>query len=168
MGMKRVCAWCNKFMGYVDHFDGQDGLITHTICDECADNLDYQLGVSLRRYLDGLNIPIILVDEADRPLLANIAAKDCAEAMALPGEMEWEGKIYECSHARLPDRCNHDIHCSGCTIRFAATETYATGQEIVSIPALVNGCTSSREGNYDLLISTSMVNGTVHLRIERI
>ncbi|HZV83148.1 MAG TPA: hypothetical protein VFF53_13370, partial [Geobacteraceae bacterium] len=88
------------------------------------------------------------------------------ELLQLDGK--WKEKIYECSHARLPERCDNDIHCSGCTIRFAATETYRTGREILSVPALANGCTSSPTQKCDYLITTRMVNGVVHLLIEKI
>lgn len=166
--MKRVCAWCNKFMGNVEQADVAVGLTTHSICDECADNLDFQLGVSLRRYLESLKIPICLVNDDEGVLLANSAARACSGALSLQPDGEWEGKIYECSQARLPERCSHIIHCSGCTIRFAATETCATGREFVSVPSLVNGCTSSPDQKFDYLISTKLVNGIVHLKIKRI
>jgi len=166
--MKRICAWCNKFMGYIGGTDEGEGLTTHTICDECADNLDFQLGVSLQRYLDSLNFPIALVDSAGTVIIENIAANESASAEVKEPDTSWGGKIYECSHARLPERCDNTIHCSGCTIRFAATETYQTGREIDAMPALVNGCSSSPEQRCDYLISTRLVNGVVHLRIDKL
>ncbi len=164
--MRRVCAWCNKFMGRNDDpYDGAEP-ITHTICDECADNLDFQLGVPLQRYLDSLKVPILLVDDRGDFLMANPAAREISP-LPLPANREWEGKIYECSHARLPERCCHSIHSSGCTIRFATNETYATGRAIVSLPTLVNGCSSSPDQKCDYLVSTSLIEGIVHLKIEK-
>lgn len=141
-------------------------IVTHTICDECADNLDFQLGVTLKRYLDSLKIPVALVDREGMILQMNCTAQDCSGAPEPRQSEEWESKIYECAHARLPERCTHDIHCSGCTIRFAVTETYATGRDVISVPALVNSCTSSPSQPCDYLISTRMVKGVVHLVIE--
>lgn len=166
--MKRICAWCNKSMEENGRDDGSTELITHSICTECADNLDFQLGVTLQRYLDSLKIPVVLVDGDDRIILANSAARELAGVAPSSPERDWRGKIYECSHARLPERCHHDIHCSGCTIRFITTETYSTGREILSVPALVNGCSSSPTQQCDYSMSTSMVNGVVHLRIKKI
>jgi len=166
--MRRVCAWCNKFMGKTDSGDDSVGLITHSICDECADNLDFQLGVTLQRYLDSLKMPIVLVDSDGNVLQANSVAKNFAGAPPVQPEGGWDGKIYECAHARLPERCSHMIHSSGCAIRFAATETYTTGRNITSVPALLNGCSSSLEINCDYIISTKMVNGIVHLRIDKV
>jgi hypothetical protein len=155
-------------MGEVVTAADADGMTTHSICDECADNLEFQLGVSLRRYLNSLNIPICLIDNDGIILLANTAAREIPEIARLHAETEWQGKIYECSHARLPEKCSQTIHCSGCTIRFSATETFSTGREIASVPALINGCTSSPAQKCDYLISTKLVGGIVHLQIERI
>jgi len=164
--MRRVCAWCNKFMGNTDAEDGPVGNVTHSICDECADNLDFQLGVTLQRYLDSLKMPIILVDCAGNVLKANSMARDLAGTPQEQAGRGWEGKIYECAHSRLPERCSQMFHSSGCTIRFAATETYTTGRNITAVPALLNGCSSSQV-TCDYLISTKLVNGIVQLMIEQ-
>jgi hypothetical protein len=156
-------------MGDVGAPTDASGMITHSICDECADNLEFQLGVSLRRYLNSLKMPICLIDDAGAIILANTAALELPEVVRLQTEAgEWPGKIYECSHARLPEKCSQTIHCSGCTIRFSVTETFTSGRELVSVPALINGCTSSPTQKCDYLISTKLVGGIVHLKIERI
>jgi len=166
--MKRVCAWCNKLMGTAGATEDTDGLITHTICEECSDNLDFQLGVSLQRYLDSLKIPIALVDGMGNLLKINAEAGKISISAEFVDGHEWHGRIYECAHARLPQRCSNTIHCSGCTIRFAVTETFNSGRGFSCVPALVNGCTSSPAQKCDYLISTSLVNGMVLLKIERI
>lgn len=33
--MKRVCAWCGTALTFIEEDD--DGQITHTICDSCAE-----------------------------------------------------------------------------------------------------------------------------------
>lgn len=165
--MKRICAWCNKFMGFTGSESRDTGLITHTICAECADNLDFQLGVSLRRYLDSLRIPVLVVDEDNRILLTNEEATRCGKGMIETGEA-FNGKVFECAHARLPERCSHDIHCSACTIRFAVTDTYRTGNSHDDLPALLNDCTSSPAEKFDFHISTRKVDAVVYLRIDRV
>src|SRR5512138_1681791 len=115
--MRKICAWCNKFMGNIGRADETAGLITHSICDECADNLDFQLGVTLHRYLDSLKMPIALVDGDAKVILANSGVRESAATEPLQLDGKWKEKIYECPHARLPQRCDNDIHCSGCTIR---------------------------------------------------
>lgn len=162
--MRRVCAWCNKSMGNSDADTGSAGQVTHSICGECADNLDFQLGVTLQRYLNSMKMPVVVVDGDGNVLQANSMAAGTSPVR--PGG-EWDGKIYECAHARLPERCRHLIHSSGCTIRFAATETYTTGREITAVPALLNGCSPSETMPADYLISTKLVDGTVYLRIEK-
>lgn len=164
--MRRVCAWCNKFMGETCPGEDSADTVSHSICDECADNLDFQLGVTLQRYLDSLKMPVVLVDGSGNVLQANSTAQQCACAVQ-PGK-EWSGKIYECAHARLPERCSHLIHSSGCTIRFAVTETFTTGREITAVPTLQNGCSSSERTRGDYLISTKLEGGIVLLKIEKV
>jgi hypothetical protein len=168
MAMKRICAWCNKFMGEVPHTTDDGDMITHSICAECADNLEFQLGVTVQRYLDSLKIPIVLVDDEGGTLHANAAAQGVTSPPLLDVPEEWPGKIYECAHARLPEKCSNDIHCSGCTIRFAASETYETGREVVSAPALLSGSSSKPGQRCEYHISTKLVDGIVRLRIEKL
>jgi len=155
-------------MGNAGAAEDTDELITHTICEECSDNLDFQLGVSLHRYLDSLKIPIALIDGMGNILKTNAEAAKMPISPECELACEWHGRIYECAHARLPERCSNTIHCSGCTIRFAVTETYNSGLGFSCVPALVNGCTSSPAQKCDYLISTNLVDGMVLLKIERI
>ncbi|MDE2100137.1 MAG: hypothetical protein KGL39_22975 [Patescibacteria group bacterium] len=35
--MKRVCSWCQAFLGLATCGQDQHGQVTHTICDECQE-----------------------------------------------------------------------------------------------------------------------------------
>ena len=165
--MKRVCAWCNTEMTPVKSSKKDAGLVTHSICSECADNLDFQLGVSLNRYLDSLKIPVIALDGNGQFIGINRAAIDASDKAADRQLIDWPEKIYECAHARLPLGCKTAIHCSGCAIRFAVTDTYNTGIGTKELPAHLNHCSTDLEETVELLISTDRIDNIVFLRLVR-
>lgn len=164
--MKRVCAWCNSKMNSQECDDeGSEELVTHSICDECSDNLDFQLGVSLDRYLNSLKIPVIALDTDDGIIAVNHEALKLHPNETLNITKSWNGKVFECAHARLPEGCNRCVHCSGCAIRSLTAETFKTGSRQEKIPAHTHQCSSALE-KADLLISTEIIDGTVILRLE--
>jgi hypothetical protein len=144
------------------------GLVTHSICSECADNLDFQLGVSLKRYLDSLKIPVIALDGNGQFIGINSAAIAASGKAADRQLIEWPEKIYECAHARLPQGCRTAIHCSGCAIRFAVTDTYNSGSSTKELPAHLNHCSTDLEEKVELLISTDRIDNIVFLRMVRL
>ena len=166
--MKRVCAWCNKMMSPAKSGKSETELVTHSICSDCADNLDFQLGVSLRRYLDGLKVPIIALDRSGQVIAVNAAAARLSGKAAGKLPVEWQDKIYECAHARLPLGCKTTVHCSGCAIRIATTNTFNTGISTRDLPAHLNHCSSDENEKIELLISTDKIDNLVFLRIVRL
>lgn len=166
--MKRVCAWCNTEMTPVRSSKKDAGLVTHSICCECADNLDFQLGVSLDRYLDSLKIPVIALDGNGQFIGINSAAIAASGKSADRQLIEWPEKVYECAHARLPLGCRTAIHCSGCAIRFAVADTYNTGISTKELPAHLNHCSTDLKERVELLISTDRIDNIVFLRMVRL
>ncbi len=164
--MKRVCAWCNRPMDPVDKGGkASANLVTHSICSECSDNLDFQLGVPLKSYLDSLNIPIIALDGTGATIGINAAALKLGKEKNPVTSAEWPGTVFECAHARLPEGCKRTVHCSGCAIRIVATESFATGEGRHDVPAHLNHCSSNPDEKVDLLISADSIDGIVFLRI---
>jgi hypothetical protein len=142
-----------------------DGLVTHSICDDCSDNLDFQLGVTLARYLDSLKVPIIAVNESGNIIAANGKARNMRHDIVISAD--WYDRIYECAHSRLPERCMKSVHCSGCTIRFITADVYRTGISQSDVPAHFNFCSADTVKDPDLLLSAEKVDGIVHLRIVK-
>jgi len=167
--MKRVCAWCNSAMSSVrvKNIAGPS-LITHSICGDCSDNLEFQLGVPLQRYLDSLKIPIIALNGDGRIIAANREASRIYSGKTGEEMAEWPDRIFECSHARLPDGCGNTVHCSGCAIRFAATDSYRTGKSLRDLPAHITHCDSGPPDKAELLISADRVDKIVFLRIIKL
>ncbi len=60
--MNRTCSWCGKEYKEADADGHAPGAMAGAVCDECARALLAECGVELKRYLDGLGSPIMLVD----------------------------------------------------------------------------------------------------------
>lgn len=167
--MKRVCAWCNKPMSPVKTGGkASENMITHSICSDCSDNLDFQLGVSLKTYLDSLKIPVVALDSNGFLIGVNRAAAEIYRDKAVIEPVDWKEKVFECAHARLPQGCNKNVHCSGCAIRIVTTESFSSGKSIQNVPAHLNHCSSDMTEKTDLLISADRINNVVFLRIVRL
>lgn len=164
--MKRVCAWCNQPMNPLRKGGkASANMVTHSICSDCSDNLDFQLGVSLEIYLDSLKIPIIALDGKGTQIGINAAAKKVCAGKTMGASAVWQGTIFECAHARLPEGCEKKVHCSGCAIRIATRETFSTGEGRHDVPAHLNHCSSDLSEEIELLISADKIDGIVFLRI---
>lgn len=167
--MKRICAWCNKPMSPVKTGGkAAANLVTHSICSDCSDNLDFQLGVSLSTYLDSLNMPVVALDGNDSLIGINSTAAEIYRGKAVLEQFEWQEKIYECAHARLPQGCNETVHCSGCAIRIVTSASFSSGESIYNVPAQLHHCSSDRTEKAELLISADKIDTIVFLRIVRI
>jgi len=140
--------------------------VTHSICPDCANNLDFQLGVSLKTYLDSLTMPVVALDGNDAIIGVNHAAIGLYQGEAVD-PFAWQEKVFECAHARLPQGCQKKIHCSGCAIRMIAQATFASGESSVNVPALLQHCSADATEQADLLISADMTEGIVFLKIVR-
>ncbi len=167
--MKRVCAWCNKPMSPVKTGGkASANMVTHSICSGCSDNLDFQLGVSLKTYLDSFKMPVVALDGNGSLIGVNRAALEIYKGKAVIDPVEWQEKVFECAHARLPQGCKKEVHCSGCAIRIVTTESYSKGESIHDVPAHLNHCSSNLNENIELLISADKIDNIVFLRIVRL
>ena len=165
--MKHVCAWCKKDLGGVDLDPGFEDVISHGICVNCKDNLVFQLGVDLSKFLDSLGLPIVVVNKEGIIVTGN----DQARTLLRKGKSEIQGfkggEVFECAYARLPEGCGNTMHCSGCTIRRTVMETHSTGKSFIKVPASLDINTSKDPQKIKLLISTERLDDLVFLRIDR-
>jgi hypothetical protein len=142
--------------------------ITGSICEECLDHFRAQEGMPLLDFLDLLGVPVLVADSdvavtlANKPLLA-LLGKDLSQVKDQRG-----GDVFECAHARLPGGCGKTVHCSGCAIRRAVTETFATGKSLRNVTAYLNRDMGTQFLQLGLVISTEKVWGVVMLRIDHI
>ena len=160
-----VCEMCHKGMspGVVAR-----RAITCSVCDECFYHLQAQSGMPLLDFLDGLGLPVLVADGdgvvelANRPLL-ELLDKDPSQVRGQRG-----GNVFECAYARLPEGCGRTVHCSGCAIRRAVTETFMTGKSLHKVRAYLNRDMDAESPQLGLLISTEKAWGMVLLRIDHI
>jgi len=166
--MKRVCAWCNSQMEILQTTNKDSvGLVTHSICDDCADNLDFQMGVTLLRYLDSLKIPIIALDESGHIIAINDEAGKLHANKPVEIAASWRDKVFECANARLPEGCKRPVHCSACAIRIITADVYRTGKSQSNVPAHFNSSAADLNEKIDLLVSADKIEDIVFLRISR-
>jgi ferredoxin len=167
--MKRVCAWCNSAMSPVKTGGkASANMLTHSICSDCSDNLDFQLGVSLTTYLDSFKIPVVALDGNGFLIGVNRAASEIYKGKAVIDSVEWQEKVFECAHARLPQGCKKAVHCSGCAIRIVTSESFRSGESSHNVPAHLDHCSSDRAEKAELLISADKTDNIVFLRIVRL
>jgi len=165
--MLRMCAWCRKQIGTSNQSVHANDVVSHGICKSCTDNLTFQMGVLLTRFLDTFPEPIVAMDGNCLVRTANSAACRVLGKQAAAMERRLGGDVFECAYARLPEGCGRTIHCSGCAIRRAVTNTYQTGQPHYRIPAALNREDPDHPLSIAMFITTVKVNDLVLLRVDR-
>ena len=125
--MKIICSYCRKEAEEKEPLN--DDSASHTICPECYEHYSKQLkGLSLDRYLDQFDAPILFVDVDGRVLAAN---KNAESALGKPRQDFLGllgGEAMECAYARLPEGCGESVHCETCTIRITVMEAMDSGR----------------------------------------
>jgi len=158
------CTLCQKALSA----DAADRAITGGLCEECFRHLEARMGTPLMDYLDGLDVPVLATDDdvvvqaANKPLL-ELVGKGLSEVQGQRG-----GDVFECAYARLPGGCGRTVHCSGCAIRRAVTETFVTGKSQRGVRAYLSRDNVTAMLQLGLVISTEKAFGVVLLRIDRI
>ena len=166
--MRRICAWCKKDLSPVQADGESDGLITHGICDDCAEMLSSDDRRSAGKFLEGLEEAVFLVGGGGRIVSANSAARAVVGKELTAIEDKLAGNVFECANADLPGGCGKTQHCKACTIRNSVNKTLATGKSVERVPAyqLVKAPNGLQPRHY--LISTERVGNSVMLRIDEV
>lgn len=165
--MLQICAWCRKRIGTVPESVHDDDAVSHGICNSCVDNLSFQMGVPLTRYLESLSEPVLVINGEAVVQTANSATGRLLGKPATDAEQRLTGDVFECAYARLPEGCGRTIHCSGCAIRHTVADTYQTGRPHERVPATLNRENPDDPSALSLLITTVKVGDMVLLRIDR-
>jgi hypothetical protein len=162
-----VCACCRKEIPPARTLCC-DRVITGGVCEECLDRIGAQPGMPLRDFLDGIQAPVLLVDSGVVVKTANLAVQSLLKKDISQMRGERGGDVFECEYASQPGGCGGTLHCSGCAIRRAVTETFLTGESRSNVPAFLNERYESQFRQLGLQISTEKVWGMVLLRIDYI
>lgn len=165
--MKLVCAWCGVAIDRPGHKQTTDPSTSHGMCPACSEALDSQeQGVSLQRHIDGIPIPILLIDDNDAVVAINAEAAKLSEKRSRPNGTQSFGQVFDCAHSRLREGCGRTIHCSGCAIRRSVAMTFETGTPQVSVPATVSIESPDEPFQAALAVTTVKRDGVVLLRVE--
>ena len=142
-----------------------DTEISHGICSSCRDNVIFQEGVPLQRYIDSLAIPIFVVDSNVMATAVNRSACEVLGKEPTAVVQHLAGNVFECEYARLPEGCGGTIHCSGCTIRKTVTKCFTTGKPQSLVPAYLNPDSPTSKTHS---ITTVKVADWVMLRVDHL
>jgi len=167
--MKRVCAWCGTALGTTETKDHGQSLITHGICQSCADKALAYERYSLLEFLETLEGPVIAVDGDGVVLDANSQAQKVLNKDLATVRGKRSGEIIECEYSRSPGGCGSTEHCqTGCVIRRAFTHTLSTGEGVNRETAFQSIFSSSGVRETRFVISTEKLGDVVMLRIDEV
>ena len=164
--MKQVCSRCKKLIAEFDSKTHAGHVVTRSLCEDCRFRLAAQKGMALRAFLEGLGAPILAVDADGKVLAATGQIQDLAGSHVSSMEGRLCGEVFECEHSMLPEGCGRTVHCLGCAIRKAVTETYATGRSRRNVPAHISRAVSGASVETLFLISTEKAGEVILLRID--
>lgn len=165
--VERVCAWCTKSLGKVDCDPDPRYPITHGICESCSRRvLEAGAGVPLQDFLDGIDVPILLISDDLRVTLANRRARE-ALGREFPVYAEVKaGDAIECVNARAPGGCGSTPACGGCAIRAAVRATYETGRPCAGVRAEPTVRRGAGAVKLSLKVTTEKVGDCVMLSLD--
>lgn len=161
----RICAWCQTEMP--SKGEGP-GVITHGMCEACAGTLMSDLPISLQRFLDGLPVPVLVVDSDVRASTANLEAQKLIGKPLGENTRQKGGDVFSCVHAKAPEGCGRTIHCSACAIRTCVTRTYQTGEPQVMVPATLKQGDPDTPSAVALTITTMKRGDLVLLMVHKV
>lgn len=163
-----ACSWCNEFLDTIEVGVHLEEGIIQGICGSCVENFLFQKGVPLRRYLDSLPMPVLVVDADMVVQTMNTAAlKLQGRSPEEKGGVLRGGDVFECAQARLPGGCGRTIHCSGCSIRRTVTKTWETGEPQSNVPATLKPVGPDERAEVSMTIATYKAGNQVMLRVDR-
>ena len=154
--MKTVCAWCTAVIE-----EGEGPQVSHGLCQPCRMSMAVRDQVSLQRFLNAFDFPVIVLNESLKPVAVNRSGSSLCKQVEADSTI---GGVIECAHSRLPGGCGNTVHCSGCVIRNTLNETTKTGRAFSRVPARL---TTTEE--VSLLVSTIKTDmSAVLLKLEKV
>jgi hypothetical protein len=166
--MRKMCSWCKTDLGTVPSGLLSDTNITYGICEGCLDAYFGLRQIGILDFIDNLDAPVIVIDEAGNVNSANRKArvllqKDLPHIEGFKG-----GDVFECAFAKLPEGCGETNHCDGCSIRNTVMDTFQTGKSHLETPAYLFQGIPDNNNEIRFLISTEKVKDVVLLRIDEV
>ncbi|MBI5623822.1 MAG: hypothetical protein HY924_08595 [Elusimicrobia bacterium] len=113
--------------------------------------------------IDGLPVPVLVVDASARICRANRAARELYERAR---EEVGPGDAIGCVVAGSSGRCGASVHCQTCVIRTTVLATFSDGLSRTGIPAYPEVERGGARKTLSLLVSAEKVDDCVVLRLE--
>lgn len=175
--MNRICAWCLRDLVSPDVVGYESATTSHGICVDCVEQLVTDDQMTLAEFLDTLDAPVVVVDEASDTTLSNTRAKTlypAAESTIPPSPTEGRRVhlstlppplLHDCISSSELGGCKRALHCAGCTIRRAVMKTYLTGEETYDVPACRSKDNPDSPAEASLWVSTQLVDQVVVVQV---
>ncbi len=160
--MTRICAWCQTEMP-----SKGETIVTHGICDACANRMIRDTPYSLQLYLEELAIPVLVVESDVTASFANRAARELLGMSEDDLRHRAVGEVFTCIHAKQPEGCGRTIHCSGCAIRRSILASADTGEPQVNVPATMKWGDAEDPSEVALQVTTLKQGEVILLKVER-
>jgi hypothetical protein len=117
--------------------------------------------------IDGINLPVLLLDGDVRVLAANATARKLLSRKQSDINGRLLGEVIGCAHARKSGDCGDTFHCSSCGMRLTVTYTMVTGEECREVPVYPDIDLTRQDKKTSLLVSTKKVFNYVFLTIQK-
>jgi len=159
--VKVICSYCRKTIGKIEPFN--DHNVSHGMCKECYNHYKDQIkGLSLDKFLDRFEAPLLVVDKDGRivaanKMIENIMSRSRRDIFGLLG-----GEVMECVYARLPEGCGKTAHCLACSIRNTVMAAMESGEPQMHVPVTL----SQENKEIEMVISTEKIGSFVRIIIE--
>jgi hypothetical protein len=124
--------------------------------------------IALAFGIDGINLPVLLLDGDVRVLASNAMA--CKLYSRKQSEINGRllGDVLGCTHALEPGGCGETFHCASCAIRLTVNYTMVTDEECREVPVYQAVDSDRQDINASFMISTKKVFNTVFLTIHEV
>lgn len=160
--MHLVCASCQKYLGEKEPYS--DERVSHGMCWDC-----YMLyrslpgGVSWEKYVDGFDVPVLILSGEGRVLVANNMAAVLL-GYARPEKMAGlpSGVVLSCRHASSGHGCGNNFYCPTCSIRILLKQTLYSQHGFREIRVAMQ----TEGGGLEITASTTYIDGLVRLVID--
>lgn len=166
--MKCLCSRCRCLINEDSADTAAERIITHGVCDKCADLVLWPNRPLLTDFLDGFDAPVAVVNSLGVVLTANRLARTLLQKELPDIEGFQGGNVFECAFAKLPEGCGMTLHCDGCAIRNTVMSTMVSGKSCLNVPAGLSRGTTNEHQDIRFVISTEKVREVVLLRIDNV
>ena len=116
--------------------------------------------------IDGINLPVLLVDGDARVLASNAKASKLLSRKLSDINGCLLGEVIGCVHSKGLCDCGETFHCASCPMRLIVTYTMVTGEECRKVLVYPDIDQTRRDESTLFMISTKKVFNYVFLTIK--